>query len=104
IFSQKTQVSDDIKDQLQKLKIGEQVKGKVAAVLAFGIFVALDNGVEGLVHISEIAWEKVEDPAKLFKIGDEVSAQVISVDPNTNRVNLSIKQLQTDPFIELSKK
>lgn len=112
IFSQKSTVSEEVKAKLTQLKVGDEVKGKVAAVLPFGIFVALENtttglsagGVEGLVHISEISWEKVEDPAKLFKVGDQVNAQVISVDANTNRVNLSIKQLQTDPFVEISKK
>lgn len=99
IFSQKTNISEDIKTKLSKLKISDQVKGKVAAVLPFGIFVSLDNGVEGLVHISEISWEKVEDPGILFKVGDEVEAQVISLDANTGRVNLSMKQLSQDPFI-----
>lgn len=104
IFSQKTKVTDEIKENLNKLSIGDKVKGKVAAVLPFGIFVTLDNGVEGLVHVSEIAWEKVDDPAKYFKLGMEVEALVISIDPNTNRVNLSVKQLQDDPFLEISKK
>ncbi len=104
IFSQKSSVSEEVKEKLTQLKVGDSVKGKVAAVLPFGIFVSLENGVEGLVHISELAWEKVEDPTKLFKVGDEVNAQVISVDSNTNRVNLSIKQLQNDPFVETSKK
>lgn len=104
IFSQKASISETIKEQLKKLSIGDKVSGKVAAVLPFGIFVTLDSGVEGLVHISEIAWEKIEDPGKLFKVGDSVEAEVISLDSNTNRVNLSIKQLQTDPFLEISKK
>lgn len=104
IFSQKTQVSEEVKENLGKLKIGDEVKGKVAAVLPFGIFITLENGVEGLVHISEISWEKVLDPATLFKVGDEVASQVISIDPNTHRVNLSIKQLQEDPFLKISEK
>jgi small subunit ribosomal protein S1 len=74
------------------------VEGKVAAVLPFGIFVTLPNQVEGLVHISEISWEKVEDPSTLYKIDDQVKAKVISVDESTGRVNLSIKQLEQDPF------
>lgn len=108
IFSQKANVSQEIKERLVKLKVGDKVKGKVAAILPFGVFVTVEapglSGVEGLVHISEISWEKVEDPGKMFKIGDAVEAQVISVDPNTDRVNLSIKQTQTDPFIEASSK
>lgn len=104
IFSQKTNVSEEVKDTLSKISVGDKVKGSVAAVLAFGVFVTLNDGVEGLVHISELAWEKVEDPGKLYKVGDSVEALVTSVDPNTNRVNLSIKQLLKDPFEETSKK
>lgn len=111
IFSQKSNLTEEAKENLSKLKIGDKVKGKVAAVLPFGIFIALTNnqqdesgGVEGLVHVSELSWEKVEDPGKLFKVGDEVNAKVISIDPNTNRVNLSIKQTTDDPFLEMAKK
>lgn len=98
IFTQKAQVSEDIKENLSKLKVGDQVSGKVAAILPFGIFVTLKNGVEGLVHISEIAWEKVEDPNSQFKLGDEVHAKVNSIEVSTGRANLSIKQLAQDPF------
>ncbi len=107
IFSQKTNVTQEAKENLKLIKVGDKVKGKVAAVLPFGIFVAVEgsalSGVEGLVHISELAWEKVEDPGKLFKLGQEVDALVISVDSNTNRVNLSLKQLTDDPFMQSSK-
>lgn len=104
IFSHKVSVSEDVKEHIGKLKIGDKVAGKVAAVLPFGIFVSLENGAEGLVHISEIAWEKVEDPSALFKVGDSVETMVTSVDESSGRVNLSIKQLMTDPFTEISKK
>ncbi len=100
ILSQQTQVTEEVKDKLSSLKAGDEVKGKVAAVLPFGIFVSLEGGVEGLVHISELSWEKVEEPGSLFKVGDEVSAKVISTDHATGRVNLSVKQLSKDPFSE----
>lgn len=103
IFSQKANVSEDTKQKLGKLKVGDKVSGKVAAVLAFGIFVTLEDNVEGLVHISEISWEKIEDPHTVYKVGDEVEAKVISTDANTGRVNLSIKQLSKDPFADLIK-
>ena len=110
IFSQKTNVSEDTKQKLGRLKVDDKVSGKVAAVLAFGIFVTLEDsprgeagGVEGLVHISEISWEKTLDPHTVYKVGDEVQAKVISVDANTGRVNLSVKQLSKDPFADLSK-
>lgn len=100
IFSQKTNISEDIKSKLSKLKEGDRIEGEVSAILPFGIFVTLKDGVEGLVHISEISWEKTDDPSSQFRIGEKVSAKVISTDPNSGRVNLSIKQLITDPFEE----
>ena len=60
--------------------------------------------LEGLVHISEISWEKVEDPAKYFKVGDSVNVMVIAKDESVGRLNLSIKQLSDDPFLEISKR
>jgi len=103
IFSQKTTVSDETKDKLSKLKVGDKVNGKVAAVLQFGVFASLEDGVEGLVHISEISWEKVEDPSTLYKVGDEIEAIVVSIDSGTGKVNLSIKQLSKDPFTQKAK-
>lgn len=116
IFSQKANISEEIKNKLNSLKPGEAVTGQVAAVLPFGIFVSLEGpvlsgparnappsdagGVEGLVHISEISWEKIEDPSSQFRIGQKVSAKVISTDQSSGRVNLSIKQLYPDPFTE----
>lgn len=100
IFSQKTSVSEDVKAKLNKLKVGDKVEGQVAAVLPFGVFISLPDGVEGLVHISEISWDKVEDPNTVYKVGDKVEAQVISVDEATGRANLSVKQLSQDPFLE----
>ncbi len=98
IFTQKTKVSEDVKSKISQIKTGDTVKGSVAAVLPFGIFVSLPDGVEGLVHISEIAWEKAENPTQNFKVSDEVEAKVVSLDADTGRVNLSIKQLAADPF------
>lgn len=98
IFSQKSEISEEVKEKIDTLKIGDKVEGEVAAVLPFGIFVSLQDQLEGLVHVSEISWEKVEDPNTLYKVGDKVSAKVISVDSATGKVNLSIKQLGKDPF------
>src|SRR5260221_4448348 len=103
ICSQKTSLTEEVKQTLSAIKEGEIVKGKVAAVLPFGIFVSLDNGVEGLVHVSEISWEKQEDPNSLYKIDDPIEAKVISVESGTGRVNLSIRQLAKDPFVEKAK-
>lgn len=98
ILSQKTTVSDETRAKLAKLKVGDKVSGEIAGVLSFGVFVKLEDGVEGLAHVSELSWEKVEDPASLFKVGDKVEAQIMSVDMNAGRLNLSIRQLAEDPF------
>ena len=111
--------------QLTKVKIGQKLSGVVTAVLPFGVFVEINlevsNGtkgskvskgeeisgtskLEGLVHISEISWEKVDDPKKLFKVGDKLEVMVIAKDETTGRLNLSIKQLAKDPFTEASAK
>lgn len=100
IFSQKTVLSEESKATLGSLKSKDKVKGIVAAVLPFGVFVSLENGIEGLAHISELSWEKVEDPNTLYKVGDEVEAVVLSVDEQSGRANLSIKQLSSDPFTD----
>lgn len=124
----------DLIKLLAKVKIGDKYEGLVTAILPFGIFVEIslkeskvakepkepkvekisdssDSSVssgasklEGLVHISEISWEKVDDPAKIFKIGDKVDVMVIAKDSATGRLNLSIKQLGHDPFAEASEK
>lgn len=103
IFSQKSEISDDIKKKLSQLKVGEMADGEVAAILPFGVFVSLNEGLEGLVHISEVSWEKVDDPNKILSVGDKVKSKILSVDTNTGRVNLSIKQVTNDPFLDLVK-
>lgn len=117
ILSQKTPDKKDLTEVLKllsKVKIGETVKGLISAVLPFGIFVEinLDLGentegktkLEGLVHVSEISWDKIDDPVKMFNVGDEVEVMVIAKDETSGRLNLSLKQLQEDPFSEISKK
>lgn len=98
ILSQKTTISDETKAKLSRLKVGDKVTGEVAGVMSFGLFVKLEDGVEGLAHVAELSWEKVEDPASLFNVGDKIEAQIMSVDMNAGRVNLSIRQLAEDPF------
>jgi len=117
ILSQKSPDKKDLTEVLKllsKVKIGETVKGLISAVLPFGIFVEidLDSGekadgktkLEGLVHVSEISWDKIDDPVKMFNVGDEVEVAVIAKDETSGRLNLSLKQLQKDPFSQISKK
>lgn len=103
ILAQKISVSDDVKAKLSKYKSGDKVEGEVSGVISFGVIVDLGEGISGLAHVSELSWDKVEDPSLIYKTGDKVSAQVMSVDVTSGRVNLSLKQLENDPFKEKAK-
>lgn len=104
IFSQKTAVSEETKKKLSQIKQGDKIKGVVSAILPFGVFATLKDNIEGLIHISELSWEKVEDPGTAVKAGQEIEGVVTSVDLNTGRVNLSLKQATADPFADDAKK
>lgn len=97
IFSEKEAVKDNMQDRFAKLKVGDVVDGVVTGVIDFGAFVNVD-GIEGLIHISEISWERVEDPRKYIKVGQEVKAKIIAIDKD--RLSLSLKQMQEDPWIQ----
>lgn len=101
IFSEKEAVRDDMQSRLTKLKVGDVVEGVVTGVIDFGAFVNVD-GIEGLVHISEISWERVEDPRKYIKIGENIKAKIIAIDKD--RLSLSIKQMSDDPWMAEVKK
>lgn len=105
IFSEKhvseAAVMAERESALKNVKVGDALDGKVTGVLNFGAFVAISVDkitVEGLVHISEISWEKVDDIHKYLKVGDSVKVKVMGVEEGTGKLNLSIKQLQADPW------
>jgi small subunit ribosomal protein S1 len=78
---------------------GDQVKGNIKSITDFGIFIGLDGGIDGLVHLSDISWDiPGEEAVRNYKKGDEVEAVVLAVDPERERISLGIKQLDTDPF------
>ena len=115
IFSEKhvseASVMEQREDALKSVKVGNTFSGSVTGVLSFGAFVAVPvtSGketvtVEGLVHISEISWEKVEDIHKYLKVGDKVEVRVLGVEEGTGKLNLSIKQLQDDPWSKVAEK
>jgi small subunit ribosomal protein S1 len=79
-----------------RFKKGDAVSGKVSRVADFGVFVELADGVEGLVHISELSREKVDNPNSLFKAGDEIGAVVLAVDRANKKISLSIRAHQDD--------
>ena len=97
IFSEKEAVRDDMQARFAKLKVGDEVEGIVTGVIDFGAFVNVD-GIEGLIHISEISWERVEDPRKYVKVGETAKAKIIAIDKD--RLSLSLKQMQEDPWLE----
>lgn len=97
IFSEKEAIKDDMQERFAKLKIGDAVEGIVTGVIDFGAFVNVD-GIEGLVHISEISWERVEDPRKYVKVGEKLKAKIIAIDKD--RLSLSVKQMSEDPWLK----
>ncbi|HUS12469.1 MAG TPA: 30S ribosomal protein S1 [Pyrinomonadaceae bacterium] len=83
----------------ERFPVGSRVNGKIASVADYGAFVELENGVEGLVHVSEMSWSKrVKHPSKLVNPGDEVEVEVLSVDPKARRISLGMKQIQDNPW------
>jgi small subunit ribosomal protein S1 len=96
IFSEKEAIKDGLAARLKNLAVGDAVKGVVTGVVDYGIFVNVD-GIEGLVHISEISWERVNNPGDYVKVGETISAKIIAIDKD--RLSLSIKQLSEDPWM-----
>lgn len=101
IFSEKEAVKDELQDRFADLKEGDSVKGVVTGVIDFGAFMNVD-GIEGLIHISEISWERVENPKDYVKVGQTVEAKIISIDKD--RLSLSLKQMSEDPWLTEVKK
>ena len=97
IFSEKEAIKDGLSDRLTSLKVGDVVEGTVTGIVDFGAFVNVD-GIEGLVHISEISWERVNEVKDVLKVGDKVKAKIISIDKD--RLSLSIKQTTPDPWLK----
>ncbi len=101
IFSEKEAVKDATAEHFSKLKVGDVVEGMVTGVIDFGAFVNVD-GIEGLIHISEISWERVEEPRKYVKTGEKIKAKIIAIDKD--RLSLSLKQMSEDPWLQEVKK
>jgi small subunit ribosomal protein S1 len=89
-----------IKDQLlDNLSVGDRVTGYVSSLADFGAFVNI-QGVDGLVHLSELSWDHVDHPSDLVKVGQELTVEVISIDEEKRRIGLSMRRLQDNPWIE----
>lgn len=118
IFSERA-ISEEVilkqqEEAVKKVKSGQEYQGEISGIMPFGLFVKISvkTGkakeaavfLDGLVHISQVSWGKIDDLQKLFKQGEEVKVKVIDVDVKTNKLNLSIKQLQSDPWEDIAKK
>ena len=92
-------------DATERYPIGAQVKGRVLSVTDYGAFVELEQGIEGLVHVSEMTWSKrMKHPSKMVKPGDEVDTIILAVNPSDRRISLGMKQLQDNPWEQLENK
>ena len=95
IVSEKEAQREFTQGKIAEFKVGDTIKGIATGVVDFGVFVNID-GIEGLVHISEIAWDRVDNPSKYVKVGQEVEAVIIAIDQD--KLSLSMKQLSEDPW------
>ncbi len=102
IFSEKSQTGENREKVVSKYAVGDTLNGEVTGIVDFGAFVKIEDGLEGLVHISEIDWGLVEDPRLFFKVGEKVKVKVIEI--KEGKISLSVKALKDNPWVEASKK
>ncbi|MEK7095127.1 MAG: S1 RNA-binding domain-containing protein [Patescibacteria group bacterium] len=102
IFSEKSPEQKDKEKIIGKYKVDDEVSGTVTGIVDFGVFVKIEDGLEGLVHISEIDWSLVEDPRTFFKVGQKVKVKIIEI--KEGKISLSIKALKENPWTEAGKK
>jgi small subunit ribosomal protein S1 len=102
IFSEKSPETKEKEKIIGKYKVDDVISGTVTGIVDFGVFVKLEDGLEGLVHISEIDWSLVEDPRALFKVGQKLQVKVIEI--KEGKISLSLKALKENPWVEASKK
>jgi len=103
IFSEKGVTNEaEIKSSVEKYDVGDELEGEVTGAVDFGIFVKISEGLEGLVHISEIDWSLVEDPRERVNVGDKVKVKIIEI--KDGKISLSMKALTENPWVEAGKK
>lgn len=102
IFSEKDPESGEKEKIIDKYNLGDELAGEVTGIVDFGIFVKIEDGLEGLVHISEIDWGLVDDPHKFAKVGEKIKVKIIEI--KDGKISLSVKALKENPWIEAGKK
>ncbi|MBI3066534.1 MAG: 30S ribosomal protein S1 [Deltaproteobacteria bacterium] len=90
----KQMATDPWKIIAERYPVGSKIKGQVTSVPDFGVFVRIEEGVEGLVHVSQLSTERVDKPSSLYKVGDEIEAEVINLDPSERKIGLSVRALR----------
>lgn len=107
VLSRKAIIEDERKEQrknaLDNIEIGQVKKGVITSIADFGSFVDVD-GIDGLIHISELSWNHVKHPSEVVKVGDELSVEILDIDREKQRLSLGLKQTQKDPWLEKIKK
>ena len=102
IFSEKDNNPEEKKEILSKYTVGDELECTIAGIVDFGMFLKLEDGLEGLVHISELDWGLVDDPRSMFKVGEKIRAKVIEI--KDGKISLSIKALKENPWKEFEGK
>ena len=93
---------DKIQDNFNE---GDKVEGKIVNIMNYGVFIEIEEGIEGLVHISEFSWTKhIKHPADIYKVGDRLKTIILSIDKDNKKISLGIKQLSDNPWLEVEKK
>ena len=101
----KQRMSDPWEDIENRFPVSSNAKGKIVNILPYGVFVELDKGIEGLIHVSEISWQKRNiNPQEMFTIGENIEVQILNIDRDSRRISLSIKQLEANPWLEAEEK
>lgn len=101
IFSEKNIWEEEQKNVIEKYKVGDVIEGEISALADFGAFVKF-NDLEGLVHISEIAWQRIDHPSDLLKVGQKIKAEIVGIEGS--KIFLSMKKLEDDPWKEINEK
>ena len=102
IVSEKAAWQEKQQSAISKYEVGDKVKGLITGVVDFGAFVEFGDALEGLIHISELAWQRIDNPRDIIHVGDKVEAAIIAIE--NSKISLSIKKLQEDPWEMVAKK